>query len=425
MGTSDTSYFRGRLFRTFEPVGHGAFYHEDLEYSLDEEGKAVTRAPIIVYDCGSRSNASEERVQVAFPKKAVIPAAYISHLHEDHVSGLERLLKHCDVKTLFLPFFGKEAGVALQLLHLAEGGETQGFSYELCGSPVHTLAMMLGRLKKKITLYFVKAAGDKEEDVWQNEDPVTVKFVNSGEDTSSLIDAPITGKSLVGESLLLCWSFIPFNLRYDKRLGEIVDKLREQGIEVDAQKEFAAMDLWKDPSKREAIKKAFEQKNENLDSMTLYSGRRNHCCKLPFYLTGEEAVTRTVPPGIEPGCLYTGDYMTMAAKKPKKEETNRWEPLWNQYANYRNYIGMVQIPHHGAGKYFNPKLVEDFDAKYYVVALGDNEVNDSSRKKVNKYFRESVQDGAKRLVKVTNQSPAAVFHSTVMDWKWLTVCNGV
>ena len=134
----------------------------------------------------------------------------------------------------------------------------------------------------------------------------------------------------------------------------------------------------------------------------------------------------TANPGVEPGCLYTGDYMTMASKRPRKEETNRWVPLWEQYAQYKNYIGMVQIPHHGAGKYFNPKLVEDFGAKYYVMSLGDNEVNDSSRSKVNRYFRESVQDGAKRLVKVTNQSPAAVFHSAVMDREWLTTrCNGV
>ena len=120
----------------------------------------------------------------------------------------------------------------LQLLHLAEGGEAQDFTYELCGSPIHTLSVLLGRLGKKITLYFVKAAGDKGEDVWQNEDPVTVKFVNSGEDTSVRIDPPIARNQKIVDGLFLpCWSFIPFNLCYDKRLNEIVDNLRARGMD--------------------------------------------------------------------------------------------------------------------------------------------------------------------------------------------------
>ena len=299
----------------------------------------------------------------------------------------------------------------LQLLHLAEGGEAQDFTYGLCGSPVHTLSVLLGRLEKKITLYFVKAAGDKGEDVWQNEGPVTVKFVNSGEDTQTKICGGVaTNYDCKGENFLWSWSFIPFNWRYDKRLKKIADNLRERGIDADAKKNFDARELWQDPEKREAIREAFGIKgsNPNMDSMTLYSGAYIDDRKIKFCLEGTDAATGEA----HHGCLYTGDY-TAANQKAREE-------LMKNYQGRLDTIGTVQLPHHGANSCFSPEMVDAIDAKYYVATLKSSEIHDKYREALREHF-EQYKEEEKSIVYVTEpekegeaEKAKKVFGSTVM-----------
>lgn len=81
--------------RIFHPVGQGAFYTE----SFDDQH-------MVVYDCGSESdkkllNYLEELFHES-PKR-IIDAVFISHLHSDHINGLEKLIELANVKKIFLP----------------------------------------------------------------------------------------------------------------------------------------------------------------------------------------------------------------------------------------------------------------------------------------------------------------------------------
>lgn len=71
------------MIRTFHSVGQGAFYSEDFDNFK------------MVYDCGSYKNKDliENEVKNSFDTKEVIDAVFVSHFHEDHINGLEFLLK--------------------------------------------------------------------------------------------------------------------------------------------------------------------------------------------------------------------------------------------------------------------------------------------------------------------------------------------
>ena len=97
------------LTRVIHPIGQGGFYTETFKDN-DEEVFNV------VYDCGSETgkpydiNSYLKKYypdSTKHPKKE-IDAIFVSHLHNDHINGLECLLGNTNVKYLFLPQLTEE-----------------------------------------------------------------------------------------------------------------------------------------------------------------------------------------------------------------------------------------------------------------------------------------------------------------------------
>ena len=111
------------LIRRFNPVGQGAFYTEQF----DEAN--------VVFDCGTstqindRSNKSipliEREIMNIFEKGQEIDAVFISHLHIDHINGLEFLLKHCKVRRVFLPLLSESEKAICLIEASLSGSENQ------------------------------------------------------------------------------------------------------------------------------------------------------------------------------------------------------------------------------------------------------------------------------------------------------------
>lgn len=93
-----------KMIRSFLPVGQGAFYCERFKLNPDEKNLIN-----VVYDCGSSNGAKcvEKQIKANFREGEIIHAVFISHLHNDHINGLEFLLKYCNVKNIFFPLTEK------------------------------------------------------------------------------------------------------------------------------------------------------------------------------------------------------------------------------------------------------------------------------------------------------------------------------
>ena len=85
------------MLRSFLPVGQGSFC---LEQFKNGENKIN-----IVYDCGTSTKSFDinKEIRANFDKGEDILLVFISHLHEDHVNGLEYLLNYCNVKNIIFP----------------------------------------------------------------------------------------------------------------------------------------------------------------------------------------------------------------------------------------------------------------------------------------------------------------------------------
>ena len=108
--------------RRFHPVGQGAFYTERHLFA----GKQYT----IVYDCGSQNRKIKpkfcekrlkKRIEATFYKKQEIDVLFISHLHYDHINGIEFLKKHCEIKRVVMPYVDDKAKVLLKIINRIAG----------------------------------------------------------------------------------------------------------------------------------------------------------------------------------------------------------------------------------------------------------------------------------------------------------------
>ena len=86
------------MLRSFLPVGQGAFYLEQFNSNVDRVN--------VVYDCGSLTDVKivQKAIRSNFSKDEEIEIVFISHVDQDHINGLEYLLKYCNVKKIVFPY---------------------------------------------------------------------------------------------------------------------------------------------------------------------------------------------------------------------------------------------------------------------------------------------------------------------------------
>ena len=93
---------------TFHNVGYGLFYSGEIRYVNRRVNSRSERKFRLIYDCSSTSKSLVERAIDNF-KNGIsehnVDLLVISHFHEDHVSGLRKLLTEFTIENvLFLIF---------------------------------------------------------------------------------------------------------------------------------------------------------------------------------------------------------------------------------------------------------------------------------------------------------------------------------
>lgn len=324
------------IIRSFLPVGQGAFYRESFQFP------GMNRKINVIYDCGSLPDFSivKERIREDFDPKEIVDAVFISHFDDDHCNGLPYLLNYCQVKNLFLPLITKDEKTLCQLAGLSQYGKK---------SIVYSFRNFLRRIVPNTRVFWVKPEDETEENAFSGFDSTNV---SSGENVSRFI--------FDERSPAVDWKYVPFNFESKTR-----SKQFEKAICVGLNVGKMPDDILSNYNQyADAVKAAFKkvQGTVNSNSMVLFSGIEDQKCKQhPLNYSGANRLFRFEHR--VNGCLYTGDYEASGKRK--------WEHLKNAFANYWDYIGCFQIPHHGAQNGYNPDMAK-LDVYNVICAGFDN-----------------------------------------------------
>lgn len=325
--------------RTIHPVGQGGFYTETF--------KTGSVNHTVVYDCGgNRKKWMEEYLNKYLHRtysenKKKIDAVFISHLHADHINGLEYLLDNADVKLLILP-------------QLTEDMVFEALVYNECYSVAGDVTRLV------LNLLRAGANGNYGETRVIQVYPVTPedRIDTENERGGQNLADPCNVKKEIESGTCFyfnsMWMFIPFNPPFRGKKEGFASALKETlGVTSDITIRTLP-DLIK--GKIDLCKSLYEDyfgKNHNSYSMTLFSGTSDPkrfkminpswCCPFDYSCCLHNLRY------ISPNCLYTGDF------EPHHyvgELIRFYRPMWET-------IHSIQVPHHGSRKNFDPRLYKN------------------------------------------------------------------
>ena len=307
--------------RFFHPVGQGAFYSERHEY----QGSTLN----IVYDCGTeymnrRKKGIRGVVTQSFSKQDVIHILFISHFDYDHISLIELLKDTVNrIERVVIPLLYKEETIFLANVYRNLGearlAELVSNPEKFFGEGTHVIR--------------VEPSSETE----------------NGEDTIRLSE--FNGKVIRSGTPLSLenygdWVFVPYNHLNEERGKDFRAKLREVGINTEQLEEDPEYFLDKDRCQK--IKGCYKKIDGgiNQNSMFLYSGPSEGEGVSMYFLGGgirwdhnyhwscfydHHCYSRR-----RVACLYTGD-----------GDLNKVDAR-AVYGKYWEFIGTIQIPHHGS-----------------------------------------------------------------------------
>ncbi len=296
------------MTRTFHPIGQGAFYTEVFESGF-----------VAIYDCGgSNKKIIEDEIKATFDEKQKIDVVFISHLHNDHINGLEFLLHHCDVKKVVLPLLSD----AMKLWFVIENAiynknKDNTFIDDLIITP------------EKILDHKVVLVEPYEDNILINESVDITNLSNMIKSNTKIVNQQIN------------WLYIPLNFQYDLYANNLKIALAKIGVTI-------SNIVLKLQTNRQDIIDEYKYilggtKNFNANSMTVYSGKIS-CNKLSMLTKQSNKFILSD----KVGCLYLGDFET--------KDQSRFNSLKNVYNAYWSQISTVQIPHHGSSHNFHKDL---------------------------------------------------------------------
>lgn len=341
----------GSMRRCFLPVGQGAFYCES--FKLSEKSEPVN----VLFDCGTlprggMSSRIDKALAWALDGIETIHLAFLSHLHDDHVNGLDVLKEahHIKIKEIHYPAIQKADQFLMKFWYKVTDQE-KGPAWEFCLEPE--------RLKQRFPESETKLVPVEAVTPGAEEDSTTT----SNSNTASLPDVAFPDGKLpegdvdVSDNPFLNWRFQPFNYRRDTLIQKLKEELQAAlDLEGEVTDEILSK-KWDTPSGKKLIKKAYERVMDgdfNANSMVVFSGpvatedekwsQEAICSHSPSCHVNEKLKA------FAPGCLYMGDY--------DASNDEAWKELQKFYANQWEQIGCLQVPHHGACLNFNKELLE-------------------------------------------------------------------
>lgn len=297
-----------KFIRTFHPIGQGAFY---TEKHLTDDKQEFT----VVYDCGTipfRKKFLHNKITSTLKKNSSIDVLFISHFHTDHINGIEYLKDNYEIKRVVLPLIDDNSK---RLFKTLSGSSAV---WKLIDNPQSFF-------KKETKIIQVTTTLDENNDSIESLSNIDSKTINCG--------VKLTPNQQID------WYYIPYNFEQKERKKELINALKDNGLEL------TDIDTFEKVIKnKKTIKKAYESINGNLNinSLVLFSGKNKDDYISFMY-------PQLCADKLHSGCLYTGDVDLPSIKHdiiPKLE-------------NHLRYAGTLQIPHHGSVYSFDSSIITE------------------------------------------------------------------
>lgn len=322
-------------------MGQGAFYSERHENFN------------IVYDCGTewknRANKTFDKVIIqSFNKNETVDILFISHFDYDHVSKINILKKHVkNISTVVLPLLRDDEKIFLTNIYRILGYNIS----TLINNPEHYFG-------EETNIIYVEPNNDGESIITDNSPIQNIDDIKKSKDHKAIIKSG-SKLTLKGSSN---WVLIPFNYENKTRNIQLTGLLENERIDVDKLKEDSNYTLDKiindvKLSKRNGgkiFKKVYEHLdgNINTNSMLLYSGPLQSCkdekrCYAGYFTSHYLSFFHDFHYylyGV--ACVYSGD-----------SDFNLVN-IRSVFRGFWDYVGTIQIPHHGDIKSFNIKTLK-------------------------------------------------------------------
>ena len=330
-----------KINRFFPPIGHGAFYIEKIsnENLLDNI--------VIVYDCGS-TNIAALKKEIEDLDIEKIDILFISHFDDDHVNGIASLCKRYNIKNVVMPDIND-----IKIIYLAKAISVHSSmdTLQLIKDPFNFFA---SRLETEPGIYFISPVEGEQESEYINE----IRYLSSGTNIVSVI--------LPGLELLN-WALVPHN--YNKEVNAEMIKTQIETVLINEYGQ-TAIDEQYIIEHMEDLKGTFNNifKNynkgligdsncSNVNSLVLYSGPlKKETCKIIYNNTYKYLENREKRSGF----LYCGDY--------NAKDCTSFKQLNDFMDKYIEFIGGIQIPHHGSKYNYNSMLANN--NRICVVSVG-------------------------------------------------------
>ena len=359
------------------PVGQGCFHVATVEWQNEPNAGSFR----YVYDCGSKNRtALTHSVNAMLKRHPEIDALFVSHLHDDHVNGLDRLLGSVRANTVFIPHLSVGATVADLIADAADGA----LSHSLVQASLNPEEWFGQRGVSRIVRVRPGTPGEALAPDVRPEDspggdappyhdiswkPREARDEDAGRPTG--IDSMESGKMLAPDSgsEALDWVLVPhvdpesradvtrFEAEFANVLG--LPDLKHLTVQRLAR---ALRDAKQRNRLRDCYAKCFGA-NHNRVSMSVYSGPKSdpetrHWTYFPEYQFRHLLHWRGAA-----GWIGTGD---AELKDPRVR--NAWQRSYNFFL--RN-LSTLLLPHHGSNRNFSPELLKHPRLANCIASAGD------------------------------------------------------
>lgn len=370
---------------TMQNVGQGLFYCGNLKLSHTNNDFNF------VYDCGSENRSHLNRIinNYKIDISPNLDLLIISHLHDDHIIGLENLLDGINVDTVILPYMSplERLIVALKKINLPKS------YYEFLEEPIQYL---LKKGVRRIVLVGGKsgASGPSFYKISTEHSDIKMDIKTLFDDNlleeHVLDNEPEINKFIDEEKLLIknhfgyisifgLWGFRFFNCEVDhkklQRFKNCIDSIVD-GTDI---KEFIKSKA-RLKSLRPCYETIFGRTRLNNTSLSVFTGPLGNYKKIfPIpnlwlsnlkhwystcpYSYDEKFFNNKVAPASKInhiGNLLTGDI----------DMNFSWNNFITHFKNSLPQTFLVQIPHHGSKYNWNKNILNEINDSIWLVAAG-------------------------------------------------------